>query len=109
MERLTERVGEYIRIKGCKTPDPLSRAERDRLGDIQRGITTCTGCYWYRPAAAVPGMYLMCHYCYDTGELRGIRPADCYKHDGTPYRAGRYRGHGRDIKIKTRRANDKSR
>lgn len=83
-------------------------SERDREIDRKNGITTCTGCYWYRPAAAVPGMYMMCHYCYDTGELRGIRPADCYKHDGTPYRAGRYRGHGRDIKIKTRRKNEQT-
>ena len=86
----------------------MTRADIDREIDRKNGITTCTGCYWYRPAAAVPGMYMMCHYCYDTGELRGIRPADCYKHDGTPYRAGRYRGHGRDIKIKTRRQNEQT-
>lgn len=87
----------------------MTRFEQDRETDRKNGITTCTGCYWYRPAAAVPGMYMMCHYAHDTGELRSIRPADCYKHEGTPYRPGRYRGHGRDIQVSKRRSNDKSR
>lgn len=86
----------------------MTQAELDRLGDLQRGITTCTGCYWYRSACGVPGMYMMCHYLHDTDRDRGYTPAECYKHEGTPYRAGAYRGHGRDIKVRTRRQNEKT-
>lgn len=81
----------------------MTRAELDRQTDRQNGITVCTGCYWYRSACGVPGHYMMCHYLHDTGIPRGIRPAECYKHEGTPYRTGAYRGHGRDIKVRTRR------
>lgn len=87
----------------------MTQAELDRLGDLQRGITTCTGCYWYRSACGVAGMYMMCHYLHDTGIPRGIRPADCYRHEGTPYRAGTYRGrHGPDIKVRQRRQNEQT-
>lgn len=101
--------------RGDETQGPQLRrraatsAEQDRETDRKNGITACRGCVYYRSACGVPGTYTMCHYCYDTGELRGIRPVDCYKHDGTPYHAGRYRGHGRDIQVSKRRSNDKSR
>lgn len=87
----------------------MTRFEQDRETDRRNGITACLGCVYYRSACGVPGTYTMCHYCYDTGELRGIRPADCYKHDGTPYRAGTYRGrHGPDIKVRQRRQNEQT-
>lgn len=87
----------------------MTQAELDRQTDRQNGITVCKGCYYYRSGCGVPGTYMMCHYACDTGTLRGIRPADCYKHEGTPYRAAAYRGrHGPDIKVRQRRTHDKS-
>jgi hypothetical protein len=44
----------------------------------------CKGCEYYRN---IPGTsYTFCHYCVDTGILRGIHPRDCYLHEGTPYK-----------------------
>ncbi len=34
---------------------------------------------------------MMCHYAWDTGRCRGLRPADCYRRAGTPYRPRRGR------------------
>lgn len=81
----------------------MTRAELDRQTDRQNGITVCKGCYYYRGAGGVPGTYMMCHYLHDTDKDRGCTPAECYKHEDTPYRAGAYRGHGRDIKVRMRR------
>lgn len=42
----------------------------------------CVGCQYYRHIYS--GSH-GCNYCLDTGNLRKILPADCYKHRGTPY------------------------
>lgn len=78
----------------------MTQAELDRQTDLKNGIIVCTGCYWYRSACGVARVYMMCHYSHDTNLERGYTPAECYKHDGTPYKAEIYKGHGRDIKIK---------
>ena len=48
----------------------------------------CDGCRYYRNLDGLDGGgdYFACHYCIDTGRLRGVLPKDCYRHPGTPYR-----------------------
>lgn len=67
------------------------RRDQDRQADLRNGITRCSGCIYYRPAGSAPDFYMMCHYALDTGRLRGIRPADCYRRPGGPYRPRRRR------------------
>lgn len=75
--------------KGQTRRRGTSRAEQDRETDRKNGITTCRGCVYYRSGCGVPGAYMMCHYAWETGLQRGIRPADCYKHKNTPYQPRR--------------------
>ena len=83
--------------RGDETQGPQLRrraatsAEQDRETDRKNGITACRGCVYYRSACGVPEAYMMCHYAWDTGRCRGLRPADCYRRAGTPYRPRRVR------------------
>lgn len=46
----------------------------------------CAGCHYRRPIAEGPGALWCCHYLLDTGEVRGMPVARCYRRKGTPYR-----------------------
>lgn len=62
------------------------------------GKTNCKGCLYYRSLSNRKYVHdCVCHYCIDTGKLRGIPPADCYRHAGTPYtpRGRKRKGEGR--------------
>ena len=45
-------------------------------------ICVCRGCFYYRQFG---NKEYACHYCIDTKDVRGIKPSECYKHEGTPY------------------------
>ena len=46
----------------------------------------CKDCYYYRSLSQLKYRDdYCCHYLIDTGKLRKIPPAECYKHEGTPY------------------------
>ena len=49
-------------------------------------VVKCVGCYYYRRFSATYGRNTKCcHYALETGEIRGMLPVECYKHEGTPY------------------------
>ena len=55
---------------------------------VERGeIIRCVGCIHYRPLVGGERSTSVhaCHYILDTGEPRGIKAKDCYKHEGTRY------------------------
>lgn len=49
-------------------------------------VVNCKGCYYWR---YMHGGTNACYYAIDTEKLRHMPAADCYKHDGTPYRPKR--------------------
>lgn len=58
-------------------------------------LCVCTGCKYYRNLGCINSVgdvksSKACHYCIDTGQVRGIPPSECYKHEGTPYTTGRH-------------------
>lgn len=54
--------------------------------------TRCKGCYYWRPINYGRKVgQRACHYCLETGNLRGILPHLCYQHEGTPYTPERKR------------------
>ena len=57
----------------------------DEQGDLERGICECWDCKHYRTASNVANDYYMCMFTADGG-YRPMRPIDCYKHTGTPYK-----------------------
>ena len=64
----------------------------------------CKGCYYWRGGSDLNKGLHFCHYCYETGQPRGILPIDCYKHKGTPYRTEKYvPGKAKSIKIGRRK------
>ena len=48
-------------------------------------VVKCEGCYYWQGAAQKKSGLKFCHYCYITGEPRGIAPTECYKKSGTAY------------------------
>ena len=69
---------------------PRHRKRRPANGcrrvDRRNGIVACWRCRYYRPLSAALALGYACHYCLDTGQLRGIRPVDCYQHTDSCYR-----------------------
>lgn len=56
--------------------------QRTGLGDTKKKHHGCPGCIYWRLFYA--GMSA-CHYTIDTGNVRPMPAAECYRHDGTPY------------------------
>lgn len=55
--------------------------------DTKRKVVKCTGCYYWRSLSNGGGTVHACHYAIYTGKLRTpLKAADCYKHEGTPYK-----------------------
>ena len=52
----------------------------------ERKITRCTGCVYHRSLGSNSGLnYYACHYCIDTGTLRGYSAEACYRNEHTAY------------------------
>lgn len=66
--------------KAQKRTDEVN--QRTGLGDKQAYHGNCEGCIYWRNFYS--GTYA-CHYLIDTGNLRGMDAAECYRHEGTPY------------------------
>lgn len=47
--------------------------------DRRSGIRDCTGCGYYRPLSADLLLGMACHYSLDTGQLREVPPAVCFR------------------------------
>lgn len=46
-------------------------------------LCICKGCFYYRTLSA--GGIKACHYSIDNDDVRGVKPSECYKQEGTPY------------------------
>ena len=47
--------------------------------DRRSGIRDCTGCGYYRPLSTDLLLGMACHYSLDTGQLREVPPAVCFR------------------------------
>ena len=47
----------------------------------------CPDCVYCRDITGVGSKVWACHYMLDTGEKRGLPPAECYGQPGTPYKS----------------------
>ncbi len=54
--------------------------------DRKNGIVVCRRCRYYRPLNEALALGYACHYSLDTGQLRGMRPVDCYRKPNSCYR-----------------------
>lgn len=75
---------EECRIKKEKEWNKKKRRKpREKQQKPKSEVVNCKGCFYWR------NMYVganACHYPIETNQLRPMPAADCYKHDGTPYR-----------------------
>lgn len=46
-------------------------------------ICVCKDCFYYRDLGSAH--IYACHYAIETKGIRGIKPSECYKQEGTPY------------------------
>lgn len=49
-------------------------------------VVECRGCEYWRTMGNSSKCMHACHYCLETGNPRGMPAAECYKHEGTPYK-----------------------
>ena len=49
-------------------------------------VIECRGYEYWRTMGNSSKCMHACHYCIETGNLRGMPAAECYKHEGTPYK-----------------------
>lgn len=79
----SRRKAEKERLKRAE-----ARAKREAEGEKKKpapAVVKCRGCVYYRRLSSGNSCSAACHYALDTGVLRKIPPAECYKHEGTPY------------------------
>lgn len=61
-------------------------ADMEKRRKIEPGAVECRGCEYWRPMGNSSKCMHACHYCIETGNLRDMPAAECYKHEGTPYK-----------------------
>lgn len=61
-------------------------ADMEKRRKIEPGAIECRGCEYWRAIGHGKQCIRACHYCIETGNLRGMPAAECYKHEGTPYK-----------------------
>lgn len=78
-----------------KPASVLQNGKEERFWEtrhLSTHLTPCRGCVYRRPFVVSDPSTSACHYCIDTGKLRGMSPEQCYLHPGTPYTPGTYVG-----------------
>ena len=63
----------------AKRRRPRPPAQGCAAVDRRSGIRDCTGCGYYRPLSADLLLGMACHYSLDTGQLREVPPAVCFR------------------------------
>lgn len=74
------------RRRAAKPANPAARPQSARpAGWSDEEVVECRGCWYWRMLDATLGIWA-CWYPLIEDRLRPCRPADCYRHAGTPYR-----------------------
>lgn len=74
------------RRRGAKRSAPGAGRQSARpAGWTDEDVVECRGCWYWRVLDATLGIWA-CWYPLLEDRLRPCRPADCYRHSGTPYR-----------------------
>lgn len=93
---------EVVECRGCERGAPAGQRSEGEAKQCTRSVqpactvsrkekrapkvVECRGCYYWRTMGNSSKCMHACHYCLETGNPRGMPAAECYKHEGTPYK-----------------------